>query len=111
MPSAVRRRPSQLLPFHAFSILRKIMRGALKKTTRLSQWTGPQLPAHAGESWLTTLCQRDTLCRAGVVLLTTLALTALAYSWGWPLPYRIGEVWPHDVYPRVKFAVFDEART
>src|SRR5205823_11259780 len=29
--------------------------------------------------------------------------TTLAYGWGLPLPYRIGEVWAHDVEARVKF--------
>ena len=87
------------------------MRGLSKKSSRLGQWTGPTLPSSPGVSWLSTLWQRESLYRVGVVYLTTLVLTALAYGWGWPLPYRIGETWPHDVHPRVAFSVIDEART
>ncbi len=87
------------------------MRGSSKKSPRLGQWTGPVLPSHPGEPLLATLCQRDNLVRIGVVVFTTLVLTALAYAWGLPLPYRIGEKWYHDVRARVAFTIIDESRT
>src|SRR3954471_18726781 len=87
------------------------MRGTSKKSSRLGQWTGPQSPSDGRVSWLTTLCQRDVLFKVGVVYITTLVLTGLAYSWGWPLPYRIGEKWAHDVRARVAFSGIDEAKT
>ncbi len=87
------------------------MRGISKKSSRLGQWTGPQSPSASKVTWLASFCQRDVLFKVGVVYVTTLILTALAYSWGWPLPYRIGEKWAHDVRARVAFSVIDSSRT
>jgi putative nucleotidyltransferase with HDIG domain len=87
------------------------MRGFSKKSPRLGQWTGPQSPSDGRVSWLTTLCQRDVLFKIGVVYITTLVLTGLAYSWGWPVPYRVGEKWAHDVHARVPFQIMDDAKT
>jgi putative nucleotidyltransferase with HDIG domain len=87
------------------------MSGASKKPSRLSLWTGPQLPAQQSDPWYTRFVQRDVLVRVAIVFAAVLTLTTLAYCWGLPLPYRIGEVWAHDVHPRVAFAVIDKART
>ncbi|HYT94332.1 MAG TPA: HDIG domain-containing protein [Gemmataceae bacterium] len=54
---------------------------------------------------LPKLWRRPVLLRLAVVLLTTCAVTALAYCWGSPLPYRIGETSPHDLRVRIDFEV------
>ena len=43
--------------------------------------------------------------------LTALLATLLAYVWGPPLPYRVGEVCPHDLRARVYFEVVNQAQT
>jgi putative nucleotidyltransferase with HDIG domain len=45
------------------------------------------------------------LLRLAVVWLTTLTVTAIAYLWGPPLPYRVGEAAPHDLRVRVDFEI------
>lgn len=83
----------------------------MKKTSRLGHWTGPAVvPQSKGTPW-TNLFRRDVLARVGVVLATIVVLTTLAYGWGVPLPYRIGERWAHDVRARVTFHYVDESRT
>jgi hypothetical protein len=57
------------------------------------------------------LWERTALTRLGVVLATSLLLTVLAYHWDVPLPYRIGEVWAHDVRARVDFFAINDALT
>src|SRR5436190_13733403 len=77
----------------------------MKKHSRLGHWTPSPLSTNdQGSRWL-VLRDRDARIRLGVVVLATLVLTALAYGWGLPLPYRIGEVWAHDVEARVDFIV------
>jgi putative nucleotidyltransferase with HDIG domain len=51
--------------------------------------------------------RRAVLLRLAVGLATTIAVTALVYSWGPPFPYRLGEVHPHDLRVRVDFNVVD----
>src|SRR4051812_20420454 len=104
-------RRHRLLPLRlSFAILRKTMRGPIKKPTRLGLWTGPQLQPRGQHSWLTALCQREVFVRASIVVATVALLATLAYGWGLPLPYRIGEVCPHDVLARIDFSVIDPAR-
>src|SRR5262245_20960011 len=83
----------------------------MKKVSRLGQWDGPRQSSRSHKSLLAGLAQRPALARVGVVLAATLAMTALAYSWGPPFPYRIGEVWAQDIHARVCFQVEDAART
>ncbi len=83
----------------------------MKKVSRLGQWDGPRRSSRGHESLLTGLAQRPALARIGVVFATTLVMTALAYWWGPPFPYRVGEVWAHDVRARVPFQVEDPAKT
>src|SRR5262245_40793231 len=83
----------------------------MKKVSRLGQWDGPRRSSRGHKSLLTGLVQRPALARIGVVLAATLAMTALAYYWGPPFPYRVGEVWAHDVRARVPFQVEDPAKT
>ncbi|HKB41442.1 MAG TPA: HDIG domain-containing protein [Gemmataceae bacterium] len=82
----------------------------MKKVSRLGQWDGPRRSSRGHESLLTGLVQRPALARICVVLAATLAMTALAYWWP-PFPYRVGEVCPHDVRPRVSFQVEDRDKT
>lgn len=56
--------------------------------------------------WTHLWC-RPTLSRLGVVVLTTLLVTCLIQFWGPPFPYRVGEVYPYDVYVRVEFQRID----
>src|SRR5262249_54229494 len=91
--------------------LRKHMRGPSKKPSRLSLWTGPPPQPDGWPSWLTTLCQPAALTRVCLVVGTVVVLATLAYAWGLPLPFRIGELWAHDVRARVDFQVLDEDAT
>ncbi len=54
---------------------------------------------------LQRLWDRLVLFRLGVVWLTTIAVTMLAYWGGPPLPYRVGETRPFDIRARVDFEV------
>src|SRR2546423_11773551 len=83
----------------------------MKKVSRLGQWDGPRHSARVHGSLLAGLAQWPTLARVGVVLATTLVMTALASCWGPPFPYRVGEVWAHDIRARVSFEVEDPDKT
>jgi putative nucleotidyltransferase with HDIG domain len=54
---------------------------------------------------LPRLGQRPVLLRLAVVWLTAAAVTALAWYWGPPFPYRLGESYPYDLRVRVDFEV------
>src|SRR5204863_8964199 len=83
----------------------------MKKVSRLGQWDGPRHSSRGHKSLLAGLAQRPALARVGMVLAATLAMTALAYCWGPPFPYRVGEVWAHDVRARVCFQIEDPEKT
>ncbi len=83
------------------------MFGPLKKHPRLGQWNGRTRSSRSDEPLLPRLCRRPVLLRLGVVWLTTLAATAIAYLWGPPLPYRVGETSPHDLRVRVDFEIIN----
>src|SRR6059058_266727 len=75
----------------------------MKKHSRLGHWTpSPLANSQQGPRWH-VLRDPDIRTRLWVVALTTLVLTTLAYGWGLPLPYRVGEVWAHDVESRIEF--------
>src|SRR5262245_22661124 len=79
------------------------MFGTSKKQPRLGQWTGRRRSSRSDEPMLPHLWRRDVLLRLAVVLLTTAAVTCLAYWGGPPLPYRVGETYPFDLRVRVDF--------
>jgi putative nucleotidyltransferase with HDIG domain len=81
------------------------MFGPLKKNPRLGQWNGRTRSSRSDEPILPRLCRRPVLLRLAAVWLTTLAVTAIAYVWGPPLPYRVGETCPHDLRVRVDFEI------
>ncbi|MCC6418700.1 MAG: HDIG domain-containing protein [Gemmataceae bacterium] len=85
------------------------MFGPLKKLhPRLGQWNGRTRSSRSDEPLLQRLWRKPVLLRLGAVWLTTLTVTALAYSWGPPFPYRIGERYPYDLRVRVDFKVVNQ---
>src|SRR5579864_4538802 len=76
-----------------------------KKLSRLGQWDGRRHSSRADEAVLPRLWQRPMVVRLVVVLLTTITVTIMVHAWGPLLPYRFGEISPHDVRVRVDFAV------
>src|SRR5206468_1834898 len=83
----------------------------MKKVSRLGQWDGPRHSSRGHRSLLAGLAQLPALARLGVVLAATLVMTGLAYYWGPPFPYRVGQVWAQDIRARVHFEVEDPAKT
>jgi cyclic-di-AMP phosphodiesterase PgpH len=81
------------------------MFGAIRKHPRLGQWTGRRRSSRGQESMLPLLWHKAVLLRLAVVWLTAIALTALAYAWGPPFPYRLGESYPFDLRVRVDFEI------
>src|SRR5215471_5345269 len=78
-----------------------------KKPPRLGQWDGRRHSSRADEPVLSRLWHRPLVLRLAVVWLTTVAVTALVYAGGPPLPYRLGEICPHDLRVRVGFQVIN----
>jgi hypothetical protein len=87
------------------------MFSASKKHPRLGQWDGRRRSSRSDEPVLPRLGQRPVLLRLATVLLTTLAATLLAYAWGPPMAYRVGEVPSRDLRVRVHFEMVNEAQT
>jgi putative nucleotidyltransferase with HDIG domain len=83
------------------------MFNASKKPPRLGQWDGRRHSSRADEPVLSRLWHRPLMLRLAVVWLTTVAVTALVYAGGPPLPYRLGEICPHDLRVRVGFQVIN----
>lgn len=82
-----------------------------KKHSRIGQWNGRRRSSRSEEPVLPLLRQPPVLYRLGLVLATSLVVTYLAYSWGPPLPYRVGESYPRDLRVRVFFELINEAQT
>jgi putative nucleotidyltransferase with HDIG domain len=87
------------------------MFNSIKKSSRLGQWNGRRRSSRSEEPVLPHLWQMPVLLRLSTVLATLAAVTFLAYWWGPPLPYRIGEVYPNDLRVRADFEVVNEAQT
>ncbi|HMF18331.1 MAG TPA: HDIG domain-containing protein [Gemmataceae bacterium] len=81
-----------------FRILKKI-------PSRLRQWNGRRRSSRSSETVLPRFWERSVLTRLAVVWLTTMAVTLVAYGWGLPCPYRVGQTLPHDLRVRVDFEV------
>jgi putative nucleotidyltransferase with HDIG domain len=84
------------------------MFGPSKKLSRLGQWDGRRHSSRADEAVLPRLWQRPMVVRLGVVLLTTIAVTAMVHAWGPLLPYRLGQITPYDLRVRVDFAIVNQ---
>jgi cyclic-di-AMP phosphodiesterase PgpH len=87
------------------------MFGPIRKEPRLSQWDGRRRSSRSDAPVLPELWRRPVLTRLGVVLATALAATLLAYLWGPPLPYRVGERYATDLRVRTYFEVVNQPRT
>jgi putative nucleotidyltransferase with HDIG domain len=82
------------------------MFGPLRKSmSRLGQWNGRRRSSRSETTVLPRVFRRSVLARLAAVFATTLAVTALAYLGDPPLPYRLGEIYPHDLRVRVDFEV------
>jgi putative nucleotidyltransferase with HDIG domain len=82
-----------------------IMWRTFRKHPRLGQWTGRRRSTRRDEPMLPRLWQRPVLLRLAAVWLTAALVTILAYWWGPPFPYRLGESYPYDLRVRVDFEV------
>jgi putative nucleotidyltransferase with HDIG domain len=80
----------------------------LKKSSRLGQWDGRRRSSRSDEPVWPHLRNRPVLCRLAVVVLTAAAVTAIAYLWGPPMPYRVGEVYPYDLRVRTEFELVND---
>jgi putative nucleotidyltransferase with HDIG domain len=87
------------------------MFGPSKKPSRLGQWDGRRRSSRSEEPVLPHLLRPSGLARLAAVLVTTLSVTFLAYSYGTPPSYRVGEITTHDLRARVYFEVINQART
>src|SRR4051812_15356775 len=81
------------------------MFGPFKKPTRLGQWDGRRRSSRSDEPIWPRLLRRSVLLRLTAVLVTALSATLLAFFWGTPPSYRVGESPPHDLRARVYFEV------
>jgi putative nucleotidyltransferase with HDIG domain len=81
-----------------FRLIRKVQ-------PRLSQWTGRRRSSRGEGTVIPRPRRRAALARLAAVLATTVAVTLLAYFWGPPFPYRLGEVFPYDLRVRIDFDV------
>jgi putative nucleotidyltransferase with HDIG domain len=82
-----------------------------RKLSRLGQWNGRRWSSRQEDPVLTRLRQLPVLLRLGTVLATMIIVTFLAYWWGPPLPYRLGEIHPNDLRVRAYFEVENHAQT
>jgi putative nucleotidyltransferase with HDIG domain len=87
------------------------MFGPSKKPSRLGQWNGRRRSSRSDEPVLPYLRHRSVLLRLAAVLFTALTATFLAYNWGPPQSYRVGEICPHDLRARVYFEVLNQTQT
>jgi putative nucleotidyltransferase with HDIG domain len=81
------------------------MFGPFKKSGRIGQWDGRRRSSRSDEPLATGLLCRNVLLRLGAVLVTALSATILAFGWGTPASYRVGEAPLHDLRARVYFEV------
>ncbi len=81
------------------------MFGPVKKLPRLIQWNGRKRSTRHDEPIWRRAGKRRVLMRLAVVWLTTFGITLLAIWSGPPIPYRLGEIYPHDLRARVEFKI------
>src|SRR5437868_6671304 len=82
-----------------------------RKQSRLSQWNGRRRSSRSDAPVLPRLWTVPVLLRLATVLATMFVVTFLAYRWGPPLPYRLGEIYPNDLRARVYFEVINQPET
>src|SRR5208282_4707860 len=79
------------------------MFGFNKKQSRLGQWDGRRRSSRSDEPVLTSLLKKPVLVRLATLVATMACVTLLAYWWGPPLPYRVGEIHSTDLRVRSYF--------
>src|SRR5260370_16793460 len=82
-----------------------------RKQSRLSQWNGRRRSSRSDELLVPPLWNLPALLRVATVLMTMFAATFLAYRWGPPMPYRMGEVYSNDLRVRAYFEVINQPET
>lgn len=87
------------------------MFGTSKRPTRLGQWDGRRRSSRGDQPVLSQLLRRAALVRMGVVLLTAVAVTAMALFAPGPQSFRLGEKRSYDLRARVYFEVVDQDQT
>jgi len=87
------------------------MFGFNKKQSRLGQWDGRRRSSRSDEPVLTSLLKKPVLVRLATLVATMACVTLLAYWWGPPLPYRVGEIHSTDLRVRSYFEVVDQVQT
>jgi putative nucleotidyltransferase with HDIG domain len=87
------------------------MFGTGRKPSRIGGWDGRRRSSRSDGPALSQVWARGALPRLGAVFLTAVAATALAYHWGPPQPFRVGEKHAHDLRARVYFELVNHART
>jgi putative nucleotidyltransferase with HDIG domain len=87
------------------------MFGPSKKPSRLGQWNGRRRSSRHDDPVLPHLLQKTVLLRLGAVLVTALGVASLAYNWGGPQSFRVGEVRSFDLRARVYFDLVDPEET
>jgi putative nucleotidyltransferase with HDIG domain len=83
----------------------------MKKSPRLGQWDGRRRSSRSEEPVFPRLWRRDVLLRLGIVLITALGATCLAYFGGPSLSFRVGETFPHELRARIDFEFVNQAQT
>ena len=66
-------------------------------------WPAPLFPRRGTD--VAAAFQKPSLLPLAVVWLTAALITGLAYFWGPPMPYRLGESYPFDLRVRTDFEV------
>ena len=84
---------------------------AIKKPSRLGQWTGRRRSSRSEEPVLPHLWRRPVLLRLAVVLVTALAASALGYWVGPSQSFRSAEVFGYEIRSRIAFGVVNQALT
>jgi putative nucleotidyltransferase with HDIG domain len=87
------------------------MFGPIKKPSRIGQWDGRRRSSRSDAPVLPHLWRRSVWLPLGAVLVTALGVTGMAYLWGPPQAFRVGEVSPHDLRARVYFEIVNQTQT
>jgi putative nucleotidyltransferase with HDIG domain len=82
-----------------------------KKASRLGQWNGRKRSSLSDDPVWPYLRERRVLLRLSPAFLTALVVSVLAYEWGPPLPYRVGEVCRRDLRVRAYFELVNQPQT
>jgi putative nucleotidyltransferase with HDIG domain len=87
------------------------MFGLFKKSTRLGQWNGRKHSTRGDDRVLPLLLRRRARFRLVTVLVATVLGSILAWSWGPPIPYRVGAIYANDLRVRASFEIINQPLT